>query len=97
MVKVEINGHPVRALLNSGSLGDFVSTTLVDQVSIAREKLAAPVTLHLAVQGLRSKVNARAKVNLKYQTIDEVPLMLLTSTIMTSSLVLRGCINTKFA
>ena len=38
---------------------------------IAREKLAAPVSLHLAVQGSRSKVNARAKVNLKYQTIDE--------------------------
>ena len=30
VVKVEINGHPVQALLDSSSLGDFVSTMLVD-------------------------------------------------------------------
>ena len=71
VVKVEVNNHPVRALLDSGSLGDFISSTLVDQLSIKREKLDTPLSLHLAVQGSRSKVNARANVNLKYQGIEE--------------------------
>ena len=72
VVKVEVNGHPVRALLDSGSLGDFVSSTLVDQLSIAREALDSPLSLHLAVQGSRSKVNARATIKLQYQTIVEI-------------------------
>ena len=70
-MKVEINDHPIRALLDSGSLGDFISSTLVDQLSIIREVLDSPLSLHLAVQGSRSKVNARATVNLKYQGINE--------------------------
>jgi len=71
VVKVQINDHPVRALLDSGSLGDFISSTLVDQLAVDREVLASPLSLHLAVQGSRSKVNARAMVNLKYQGINE--------------------------
>ena len=71
VVKVEINGHPVRALLDSGSLGDFISSTLVDQLSVSREPLDSPLSLHLAVQGSRSKVNARATVELRYQGIKE--------------------------
>ena len=71
VVKLEVNGHPVRALLDSGSLGDFVSSTLVDQLAIKRDTLDPPLSLHLAVQGSRSKVNARASVNLKYQGINE--------------------------
>jgi RNase H-like domain found in reverse transcriptase/Reverse transcriptase (RNA-dependent DNA polymerase)/Retroviral aspartyl protease len=71
VVKIDINGHPVRALLDSGSLGDFISSTLVDQLSIARDALSTPLSLHLAVQGSRSKVNASATVKLKYQGIDE--------------------------
>lgn len=71
VVKIEINEHPVRALLDSGSLGDFISSTLVDQLSVKRETLESPLALHLAVQGSRSKVNARATVNLKYQEVNE--------------------------
>ena len=71
VVKVEINNHPVRALLDSGSLGDFISSTLVDQLSITRVALDTLLSLHLAVQGSRSKVNARATVHLKYQGIKE--------------------------
>ena len=62
MAKIETNGHPIRALLGSGSLGDFISSMLIDQLSIVRED--SPSALHLAVQGSRSKVNARATVNL---------------------------------
>ena len=66
-----MNGHPVRALLDSGSLGDFISSTLVDQLAVKRETLDTPLSLHLAVQGSRSKVNARATVQLKYQGVNE--------------------------
>jgi hypothetical protein len=71
VVKVHVNGHPARALLDSGSLGDFISSTMADQLSVNRELLSSPLSLQLAVQGSRSKVNARAKVNLQYQTINE--------------------------
>jgi len=37
---------------------------------VKREAIYSPVTLQLAVQGSRSKVNAVAHVNIKYQNID---------------------------
>jgi len=42
VVTVKVDGHPARALLDSGSLGDFI----------------ASLSLQLAVQGSRSKINA---------------------------------------
>ena len=71
VIKVTINGHPARALLDSGSLGDFMLSTLADQLGVERVRLDLPVSLQLAVQGSRSKVNAVATVQLKYQDIDE--------------------------
>ena len=71
VVRVHVEGRPARALLDSGSLGDFISSTLVDQLSLKREQLDTPLSLQLAVQGSRSKVNAKVSVNLQYQTIDE--------------------------
>ena len=65
-VKVMVNGKPARALLDSGSLGDFVSSTLVDQISAKKEILESPVLLQLAVQGSRSKVNTRTTLKLEY-------------------------------
>ena len=70
VVKLNINNHPVRTLLDSGSLGNFIST-LVDQLAITRDPLDPPLSLHLAVQGSRSKVNAWATVKLSYQDINE--------------------------
>ena len=71
VVKVSVNGQPARALLDSGSLGDFLSSTMADQLAVKREPLETPLSLQLAVQGSRSKVNARATVDLQYQTINE--------------------------
>ena len=71
VVKVNVNGQPARALLDSGSLGDFLSSTMADQLNVKREPLESPLSLQLAVQGSRSKVNARATVELQYQTINE--------------------------
>ena len=51
VVKVNVNGHPARALLDSGSLGDFMSTTLADQLEVKKMLLDIPLSLQLAVQG----------------------------------------------
>ena len=71
VVKVTVNEHPARALLDSGSLGDFMSSTLADQLKLKRETLDVPLSLQLAVQGSRSKVNTMATAQLKYQNIKE--------------------------
>ena len=66
-----VNQHLARALLDSGLLGDFISTTLVDQLQLTPRTLDTPLALQLAVQGSRSKVNASVSAQLKYQGIDE--------------------------
>ena len=71
VIKVTVNGHPARALLDSGSLGDFMSSTLADQLGIKKTALDVPLALQLAVQGSRSKVNSVTTVRLQYQDIDE--------------------------
>ena len=68
---VNIDGHPAQALVNSGSLGDFMSTNLADQLDVKQEELKAPLGLQLAVQGSRSKINFRARSRFQYQGIDE--------------------------
>ena len=71
IIKVTVNGHPARALLDSGSLGDFMSSTLADQLGVRKTLLDVPLALQLAVQGSRSKVNSVATVQLQYQEINE--------------------------
>jgi Reverse transcriptase (RNA-dependent DNA polymerase)/Retroviral aspartyl protease len=71
VIVVQINGHPARALLDSGSLGDFMSTSLADQLKVTKTELEKPLPLQLAVQGSRSKVNWGTTVNFKYQSINE--------------------------
>lgn len=71
IIKVMVNDHPARALLDSGSLGDFMSSTLADQLGIKKEPLIVPLALQLAVQGSRSKVNSITTAQLKYQDINE--------------------------
>jgi hypothetical protein len=65
-----VNGHHVRALIDSGSLGDLISTTVVDQLALKRDELAEPITLQLAVQGSRSKINHSVSSNLRYQDVN---------------------------
>ncbi|KAG9222581.1 hypothetical protein CCMSSC00406_0000541 [Pleurotus cornucopiae] len=72
VVTVQINGKPAKALLDSGSLGDFMSSTLADQLgSKTKVALAKPIPLQLAVQGSRTKINWSCKANISYQTVDE--------------------------
>ena len=54
---VNIDGHPAQALVNSGSLEDFMSTNLTDQLNVKQEELKVPLGLQLAVQGSCFKIN----------------------------------------
>ncbi|KAG0697909.1 hypothetical protein DFH29DRAFT_878387 [Suillus ampliporus] len=69
VVIVLINDRPCRALLDLGSLTDFVSTTVVDQLKLRYDLLEKPIPLQLAVSGSRSIVKATTTVNLKYQDV----------------------------
>jgi hypothetical protein len=71
VIRIDVNGLPVRALVDSGSLGDFVSSTLVDQLKLKRTILEKPLGLQLAVQGSRSKINALVEISYSYQDIKE--------------------------
>lgn len=55
---------------SSGSLGDFMSTTLCDQLKLVCDRLSTPMTRKMAVSGSQSKVNVQAKARLTYQEID---------------------------
>ncbi len=56
VIIVKINGYPCRALIDTGSMGDFISTMIVDQLGLKNIVLAIPLPLQMAVQGSRSKI-----------------------------------------
>ncbi|KDQ18282.1 hypothetical protein BOTBODRAFT_641321, partial [Botryobasidium botryosum FD-172 SS1] len=58
-------------LLDLGSLADFVSTTLADQLKVPLMQLTKQLLVQMAVTGSCLKVNYSTDVNLKYQAIDE--------------------------
>ena len=57
--------------MDSGSLGDFVSLTLVDQLKLKHMLLDKAIGLQPAVQGSRSRINSVVSTQLTYQNIDE--------------------------
>jgi hypothetical protein len=69
VIRVNVNGSPMRALVDSGSLGDFISSTAVDQLKLKRTELDKPLGLQLAVQGSRSRINSCVNVDYSYQNI----------------------------
>ena len=71
VIKVNIDDQPARALIDSGSLGDFISSTLVDQLKLKKTQLDKAIGLQLAVQGSRSKINSVVSARLSYQGINE--------------------------
>ncbi|TDL26759.1 hypothetical protein BD410DRAFT_702749, partial [Rickenella mellea] len=71
VVEAEINGSSVRALLDSGSRADFMSSTLVDQLKIPVEALAKSQPVQLAVTGSRAMVNYSVTAEVKYNKIRE--------------------------
>ncbi|KAI0069667.1 hypothetical protein K474DRAFT_1610134, partial [Panus rudis PR-1116 ss-1] len=71
VVIVNINGHPARALLDSGSLADFMSSKLAHQLGVRSFKLTKPLPVQLAVQGSQAKINLGCKAGISYQTVNE--------------------------
>ena len=69
---VNIVGKPTRALIDSGSLCDFMSTTLADQLNVQKEELGTPLMVNLAVQGSRTKVNYKTKAEFGFEDIKEM-------------------------
>ncbi|KAF9470431.1 hypothetical protein BDN70DRAFT_766923, partial [Pholiota conissans] len=61
-----------QAKSNSGSLGDFLLSSLADQLNLKREIYDIPVSLYLAVQGSQSKIAARIQARFVYDAIDEL-------------------------
>ncbi|KAJ6525380.1 hypothetical protein B0H19DRAFT_1008035, partial [Mycena capillaripes] len=56
VVEATVNGQAVRALMDTGSMMDFISTRVVDQLKIKTDILVKPVPLYMAVSGSRSVV-----------------------------------------
>lgn len=48
VVVVQINGRECRALIDTGSLGDFMSTQVADQLKVFKTYFPSPMPLHLA-------------------------------------------------
>ena len=71
VVAINLNGNPVRALLDSGSLSDFVSTKVVHQLRLKSFELDVPLPVQMAVQGSRAKINLGCIAELEYQDINE--------------------------
>jgi hypothetical protein len=69
VIVVNINGHPARALIDLGSLSDFILGALVQQLNLPKEELAKPLQVQMAVQGSCSKVNYGTRVRMTYQGI----------------------------
>lgn len=72
VIEVMIEGHPVRALLDSGSLGDFVSSILVGQLRLRKRDLISPLNVQMAAQGSQSKTNYSVEAKFNYQNIEEI-------------------------
>ncbi|KAI6146029.1 hypothetical protein BKA82DRAFT_4357359 [Pisolithus tinctorius] len=52
VVVVHVNGQPTRALIDTGSLADFMSVMLAEQLNVKKIPLEKPLTIQLAIQGL---------------------------------------------
>ena len=71
VLKVKVDGQVARALVDSRSQGDFMSSTLVDQLELKRTGFAEPLKLQLAVQGSHSVINARVEARFQFNEIDK--------------------------
>ena len=71
VIVVQIKGHPAHALVDSGLLGDFMSSTIAQQLGIKKKELVSPVPVQLAVQVSRSHINFGATAKFEYQSIAE--------------------------
>ena len=71
VLSAKINGKEVRALLDSGSVGDFISTTLADQLKLPLQHLLVPLPCQLAATGSRTMITSFTIVDFDFQDISE--------------------------
>ena len=64
---VKVNGQSIRVLLDTGSMADFLSTMIVDQLKLQKETYQKLLPVQLAVHGSRSKINCGMTVQFQYQ------------------------------
>ncbi|OJT15961.1 Transposon Tf2-12 polyprotein [Trametes pubescens] len=69
VVVVHLNGHPAQALIDSGSLSDFMSSKFAHQIGVGVFELTKPLPVHLAVQGSRTKINYGCRATFEYQRV----------------------------
>lgn len=70
VILAKINGQEVQAPIDTGSMADFISTTVAEQLKLNKEVYAKPLSVQLAVHGSRSKINCGMRVRFQYQSID---------------------------
>lgn len=71
VIEVFINDSAVHALIDLGSLADFVSTKLVDQLKLPVSNLNKPLPVQLATAGSRTIVHHSVETEFAYQGIKE--------------------------
>jgi Retroviral aspartyl protease len=71
IIECQINRHVAKALLDSSSLSDFISTTLVDQLKLRTEHLTKPITCQMAATGSRTMITSLVEPQFTYQNIVE--------------------------
>jgi hypothetical protein len=71
VIFLTIGGQEVRALIDTGSLADFVLTTVADQLKLTLEPLKKPLPCALAASGSRTMIQYSTTVEFKYQKINE--------------------------
>ncbi|KZT00488.1 uncharacterized protein LAESUDRAFT_739589 [Laetiporus sulphureus 93-53] len=69
-IVIDVNGHPAHALLDTGSMADFIFAWLVHQLGLKSFELAKPLPVHLAVQGSRSKIHSRLALGFNPTTVE---------------------------
>ena len=71
VIDLTINGKVVRALIDTGSLSDFISNTVADQLKLNRVRLQTPITCQLAASGSRTQIQYYTYVEVEYQNVRE--------------------------
>ena len=61
----------VRALLDTGSFSDFISTTIVDQMKLEVVHLSKPIVCQMAASGSRTMITSCVDADLQFQEINE--------------------------
>lgn len=71
IIECQINGKPMRTLLDSGSLSDFISTVAVDQLKLKASHLVKPIACQMAASGSRTMITSSVESMFTYQRIKE--------------------------